>query len=135
MKRRDVVEQKCCTDRKCYICAGTNRKLVIVEIEYNKKSGNFRKNSDQENRVLVLPRNDEQSRRAKPLSAEDVDRLKKILSMITNGRQVIASVCNVSIRTVENAEAGSKLFYKTRRSIENGIDWAEKHVRKRENLC
>lgn len=119
--RRKVIQVECCLDRKCFICAGLNRKVIFAEeIEVIARQKRQKKKANYE--------------RGSSLSEEKRTLLLHLMSLYPQSKADIAILSNLCSRTVENAANGSKLFDGTKRALENGIDLMVEYVRETEDL-
>lgn len=114
---RRVIEVECCKNRRCFVCAGTNRTVVFSDevsvgqarVKKEKKKATYERGSC--------------------LSEEKRELLLYLLSLSPQHKTDIAILSNLCSRTVENAAAGSKMFNGTRRALELGLELMVQYVR------
>lgn len=116
--RKRLIETECCTDKRCFICAGLNRRLVFVLTEHSQDSwaGSSR------------GRRKDQTERGVPLTEKSLQLLNELLR-VPGARVKIVEICGLSKKTIDNAARGSKMFSKTRTVIEEAIERLEIYVR------
>lgn len=116
---RRVIEVECCLNRKCFICAGLNRKVVFADdVE---ESGQARKSP--------TPKKKANYERGSCLSEEKRQLLVDFIAASPQHRTDIAILSNLCVRTIDNAVNGNKMFNGTKRALEKGLELMVQYVR------
>lgn len=118
-----LIEIECCTDKKCFICAGLNRRLVFVLADHDQGSWAGSSRGRRKNH----------SERGVSLSDKSLLLLNELLR-VPGARVKIVEICGLSKKTIDNAARGSKMFSKTRIVIEEAIERLEVYVRECEPI-
>jgi NACalpha-BTF3-like transcription factor len=99
---KKTVVTTCCTDRRCEVCAGTNRQVVIIDTKDPK--GEARLAQQKETGKQLGKHSCVESA---ALEAEDLEKLQALVD--ADGVQVIAERCGVNYNTLRKAYFGGKL--------------------------